>query len=227
MTPDRLELTLHEPVVLRFSVENTFAEALTLDLGWNRVGKFTVAIFRPDGLAAHPAHLRTGGVSRTPRVLLATGERYSQQLLLNEWYPFDELGDYRIEIEFEGSIRRGPGTTLQGPPPREIALRVGPRDPAVLAETCQRLIKRAVGPDAESALGAAKELSYVLDGTAVPFLARLTREGPFVAVTRPIALRGLNRIAAAEGVGAVVSRLDARDRDLAPLITGQISTPTD
>ncbi|MGO9274681.1 MAG: hypothetical protein ACLQOO_31375 [Terriglobia bacterium] len=54
----------------------------------------------------------------------------------------------------------------------------------------------------------------------------MARHG-FVEVTKTVAVQGLNRIAAAEGVQRVVSYLDPEDRELARQITGHLITPMD
>lgn len=225
--PERLARSLHEPILLHFSAKNTFRVPITVDLGWNRVGNFRVSVVKPDGSTIHPVQLRRGGISRSATVSLEPGDTYQQDLLLNEWCQFEELGDYRLEIRLAGPIREESGTALDGPLPQEIRLSVGPRDPAVLAKTCNDLMQKGISSDAETALTAAKALSYVVDLAAVPYLGQLTRSGPFAAVERGIAIEGLNRIAAVHGSGAVVSHLKPGDRGLAPQITGQMSTPMD
>lgn len=225
--PNRVSTSLHEPVVLHFSARNALAERVTIDLGWNRVGNISLTIVEPDGSTIHPVQQQRGGMSRVARVPLEAGASYAQDLLLNEWYGFDQPGDYRIAIALAGEIHIDSGAVVEGPPPQEVALSVGPRNPVLLARACQELADKAISPEAESALDAAKALSYVADLIAVPYLGKLTRSGPFVVIVRGMAINGLNRIAAAEGVQAVVSRLAAEDRELAPQITGHTSTPAD
>ena len=152
---------------------------------------------------------------------------YAQDLLLNEWYGFDQPGDYRLEIGLGGPIRGDSGAAVEDSPPQEIDLSISLRNPELLARRCQELTDKAISPDAESALAAAKALSYVADLIAVPYLGKLTRSGPFVVVVRGIAIDGLNRIATAEGAQTVVSHLAAEDLGLAPQINGRTSTPTD
>jgi hypothetical protein len=77
--------------------------------------------------------------------------------------------------------------------------------------------------NAETALDAAKSLSYVEDVVAIPYLARLTREGASVVVTKDIALRGLGRVASVLGVETVVSRLSPEDRKLEPEIRAEVA----
>ena len=225
--PDRLVLSLYQPVILYFTARNTLSEAVTLDLGWNRVGKFVVTILTPNGLTVHPVPRRRGGISRAPEVLLAPGDSYSQELLLNQWYSFDKPGNYRLDVQFVGSLHSDGERVGEGPSQREIPLGISPRNPAVLAKTCHQLATRAVSANAQSALAAAEALGYVVDLVSVPYLGRLTRPGLPVPIVKSIALEGLNRIAAMYGTRPVVSALESQDSGVEPLITGKIHTPTD
>lgn len=101
---------------------------------------------------------------------------------------------------------------------QQLTLEVGDRDEKRLDEVCERLMRAAMLMNAETALDAAKSLSYVEDVVAIPYLARLTRQGPFVVVTKDIALGGLGRVARALSVETVVLRLSPEDRKLEPEI---------
>lgn len=218
----RSSVTLHEPVTAYFSIHNNLAEDVALDLGYDRESNFELSIIQPDGSTVRAPHLPPrGGMSRLPELSLRRGETYWQELLLNKQYPFSKAGNYGIGITLVTTIRKKSGGVGKAEFSQELSLDVGERDEQRLEEVCERLTRTAMLTNAEAALDAARSLSYVEDPVAVPFLARLTRQGPFVAVARGIALHGLARIARVEGVENVVSRLSPEDRKLEPEIKAE------
>ena len=207
-------VTLHEPVAIEFSLRNQSAEVVTIDLGYGREGNFQFEIIQPDGSTFSPPPLpRHEGITRLPELSIPAGETYRQKLILNKWCPFSKPGDYRIGVTLRSVIRRGPGAHSEIVFSQELALRIGERDPKHLNEVCANLAKDGMSSNAQTALDAVGLLSYVQDVIAVPYLARLCREGPLVAITKSIALDGLMRIAKAEGPKNVISHLGPKDRE--------------
>ena len=189
-------LTLHEPVVVSMSIHNGLAKEVGVDLGYDREGALKFSIVQPDGSTyTAPQILRRQGISRLPQLSLQPGETYSQQLVVNKWYSFNKPGNYRILIKLATAIRKDSGVPAKAEFSQELSLQVGARDEQRLEKVCENLAAAAMQTNAETALDAAHSLSYVEDIVAVPYLVRLTKQGPHRAVTKDVALHGLGRIA--------------------------------
>jgi hypothetical protein len=217
-------VTLHEPVVVNLSIHNGLAEEASIDFGYDREGNFDFSIVQPDGSTIRLPRLpRRNGMSRLAQLQLRSGETYGQKLLLNKWYAFSEPGDYRILLTLATAVSENSGVPAKAEFSQQLTLVVGERDEKRLEELCEGLARAAMMTNAETALDAAKSLSYVEDVVAIPYLARLTREGASVVVTKDIALRGLGRVASVLGVETVVSRLSPEDRKLEPEIRAEVA----
>jgi hypothetical protein len=206
-------VTLHEPVLGNLSVHNGMTDDVSVDLGYDREGALEFSIVQPDGSTVTlPRVPRRNGASRVPELSLQQGETYVQELVLNKWYPFNKPGSYTIRVRLVTTIRSGSDAPVKAEFSQEMSLQVGERDEQRLENVCKDLAAAAMQTNAETALGAAHSLSYVEDVVAVPYLVRLTKQGPFKVVTKNIALEGLGRIARSEGLDAVMSRLSPEDQ---------------
>jgi hypothetical protein len=206
---------LHEPVAIELSLHNQLAEEVTIELGYNREGNFQFKIIQPDGSSVSPPPLpRHEGITRHQELSMSVGEVCEQQVILSKWYPFSKPGNYRIDVTLKAVVRRGSAAPARIEFSQQLALKVGEHDPNRLKQVCTTLANDGMSSNAETALDAAELLSYVRDVIAVPYLARLTREGPFLPVTKAIAFDGLVRIAKAEGPRNVMSHLGPEDREL-------------
>lgn len=216
-------VSLHEPVAINFSLSNHLGEEATLDLGYDREGNFHFAIVQPNGTSiSPPPPPRHEGISLHNELTLLPGDTYTQQLILTRWFPFNRAGNYRIGVTLTAVSSKKSGAPAKLAFSKDLILKVGERDVKRLKGVCANLAKNAMSSNAKTALDAARLLSYVQDIIAVPYLARLTRQGPFVVVTRTIAFYGLTRIAQADGLENVISRLGPDDRDLIPQLKGAI-----
>jgi hypothetical protein len=101
------DLTLHEPIVVQFSIENGSPELARLDLGLDRKENFIIEIGQPDGVRVQarqfPMH---DGLNRRGRVSVASGDRYQQKLVLNDLSSFDQTGSSRDSFACTGSRRK-------------------------------------------------------------------------------------------------------------------------
>lgn len=169
------EFSLHQPVVVEIILVNSSASSVDAQLGRNRRGRFHLHVGRPDGtfLAIEPGAIRTADELSTPGgFVLASGERYADRILLNEWSTFDQVGDYSLRITFDGSLRVGDQDVAVN---RDVvmAFRVIPRSETLLVDTAAHLLDTIkVDPDPMRRWQAAQELSYMTDSTAVHYLAR-------------------------------------------------------
>lgn len=206
-------VSLHEPVVVYMVIHNGLAEKANVDLGYDREGALEFSLVQPDGSTSTAPHLRRRqGISRLPELSLGPDETYWQELVLNEWYPFSKPGNYKIQMRLDTAIGKDSTVPAMTEFSQDLYLQVGPLDEQRLEKVCEGLASAAMQMNAETALDAARSLSYFDDAVAVPYLARLTRHGPYAVVTKNVALQGLGRIAHSEGVEAVISRLTPEDR---------------
>ncbi len=205
-------VTLHEPVYVDFTIQNDFGEEIQFDLGFDRLGSFTFSITDPTGWRRQVRVQPREGMARTGTLSLGGGQTFKQRILMNELYQFPRVGDYVIEARMTGAILTRSGGKLEAPPAKPMTLSVLPRNLARLEEVCQDLVKDATSSDADRALTSARALSWVDDLVAVPYLEEVAGRATFNEVTKPIAIRGLTRVALSQGKHAVFSRM--KDRSL-------------
>ncbi|HEX5411141.1 MAG TPA: hypothetical protein VFZ27_04700 [Terriglobia bacterium] len=218
-TLTRSAVTLHEPVYVRFTLRNTSAEVVQVDLGKNRRSSFQFSIRTPSGSWVRSLQVDEAGFGRRGMVKLDPGETYRQDLLVNLWYQFAKPGRYVVEVKVLGALRAASGATINFPGSERLPLWVRPRDAKQLEAVCASLAKTAsTATNADKALGAALALSYVDDSAAVAYLARLAAR----PALRSLAIDGLARVAKAEGLDTVTSRLTARQAELVPLIKSKL-----
>src|SRR6476620_6670674 len=77
-------VSLREPIVATLTIQNLLPDTVSVDLGWDRRERFLVVVRRPDGTIQHPKIL-PDGVGRRGRISIARNDRYSQQLVLDDW----------------------------------------------------------------------------------------------------------------------------------------------
>jgi hypothetical protein len=66
------KVSLHEPIVVKVTLTNRLDRSMTVDLGWNRVGAFTLAVVAPNGRSTtFTPHVEgVGGLSDPPQVVI-------------------------------------------------------------------------------------------------------------------------------------------------------------
>lgn len=214
--------TLHEPVWVEFSINNTLPESINLDLGFNRTRNFIFTITAPDGTAKGPLQLFRGGIGLPGELSLPAGGVHTENLLLDELYPFSELGNYLVRVKFTGPIRTEFGQEVQADREGEMEADIEPRDPTKLARVCRSLAEGAESPSAEVALQMGKTLSYISDPVAVPFLGEVLRKSDFA---RDLAVQGLARIRTPQALKILRYNLDTKDPTLRAIIESALIGP--
>ncbi|MGH9432520.1 MAG: HEAT repeat domain-containing protein [Terriglobia bacterium] len=212
--------TLHEPVWVECSIHNTLPNSISLDLGFNRTRNFVFTITAPNGTVTSPLQLGNAGFGLYGELSLPAGGVHTEEVLLNEWYPFPAEGNYLVRVKFTGPIRTEFGQTIQANREGEMELDIEPRNPKTLEEICRALTAAAVSPNAEAALRAGRTLSYVSDPIAVPFLGEVLRNSDFAQL---LAAQGLGRIRTPEALRILRSRLNTEDPGLKAVIEGALS----
>lgn len=177
-------VTLHEPIILKFSVLNSSSESINVNLGYYREENFLFTLKLPDGTSVQlPQRLppAAGGSSLVGRFSIAPGKAYSQTLFLNKWYDFAEPGKYEIVARLTTPIVTLKGVTVEGTNESRVALEIAPRDPERLKQVCADLAAQIiqaggsnVGEEPSIALG------YIRDPVAIPYLEATLNPGPWV-----------------------------------------------
>lgn len=202
-------VTLNEPVFVDFSVHNNFLESIRLDLGNNRKGNFEFTITEPDGSIVSGHRPKEEDFGRLGEVSLEPNQKYSQRLLVNEWYQFIEPGNYIIEIKLTKPVITMSRALVEPKSSGSLILHILPRVQKRLNQVCQNFLHTAIeSPDIEGAVEAALALSYVNDPIAVPYLARGIEERKLIW---QYAIPGLARIANGEAIEILISIMKSQD----------------
>ena len=205
-------ITLHEPVVMNFTILNVLRNSIQFDLGNNRKGNFQFAVTTPQGEKIPLPRIIEDGLTRVGKVSLDAGQTYTQMLLLNEWYPFSMQGKYEIEVRLVSETKTSSGTEIKSSPQQTLDLKVLPRNQDKLQATCESLAKAAIeNPVFVQANDAALALSFVNDPIAIPYLKMVLFEGKMV---RNLAAIGLGRLATPSAVDILISALNEKDQEL-------------
>jgi hypothetical protein len=200
--------SLHAPIVLTFKVSNGLPNAIVLDLGQNRENGFTFRLVRPDGTTADSPSFTRNGISMIGTAVLRSGESLSQELILNDRFPFDIPGKYKIAGHLAREITDEKGDKLGSDPGFQKDLEIVPRDESSLRKLCQELLDRFEQSNSYSGAALiARELAIVDDPVAVPFLDKALRGGRLV---EPFIISGLVRIGNEEAAQALIAVLNGK-----------------
>lgn len=207
--------TLHEPIVVLFSVHNAFAHPITLTLGAQSRQFFQFALTTPNGNIVDGSlpqgwrvNMETFG---TGKVVVAPDTDYQQQLIMNQWFEFKAEGTYVLTAKLTTKIAVSGGADLS-PESQEIRIAIGPRNSARLEKLCAEL-EAQVGQAAgvAQATGPALQLSYIEDPIAVQYLSRILFAMPSYDY---ILVPGLERIGNDQSVAALLSALNEKSGDV-------------
>jgi hypothetical protein len=201
-------VTLHEPILVDFSIQNGRAEPIRFDLGPDRKDHFEFSILALDGSSSWAHHREVdpdpaGRAYALGAMSLRPEEVFHTRLLLDEWLSFDRPGRYEVGAALADTLWTEAGASLGRPRPEVLSIRVGRRSAKRLAQVCESLSTVAA-----EALGtregheATVALSYVRDPIAVPYLERALVPGG--SACRHV-LHGLGRIGTAEAAAVLRS----------------------
>jgi hypothetical protein len=177
-------LTLHEPVLIDVSIVNGMSYGITVDLGFRRENAFTFSIIDPSA-KRNEFEREHSGIDVTEPLYLSPKEKYSSRLFLNGFYPFDDVGTYRIIIKSELPIIIGKTKLRHIASENEsdrqmeetiLDLTILPRNMALLDNKCRELLRLIQQTDGEEQQKYLKELSYIKDPIAIPYLTDLVAE---------------------------------------------------
>jgi len=190
-------VTLHEPVIVVLTIRNQGPDGVVANFGPDSRGHFVVRVRTPGGeltprltpllnsgerLGAAPDELTSTGA-----VLIRSGTRHEELLVLHRWVDFSEPGRYQVTITLPVPLRivsadvdRPPAEPLRWNLPSIDMSRgatfdvdVLPRDPERLAVVCDQLVSSIEHADDPRPVHvAAWTLAGVLDPVAVPYIQR-------------------------------------------------------
>ncbi len=196
-------LTLHEPVVVTFTVENNFWEPVVLDLGRDRAEHFRLAVKR-GAVGPRQQTPSVGGVAAPASVVLAPGERHVQSLILDDQLVFEQPGVVEVDIWLERPMRTQTGTTVAESAPTTLRFEIHPRNEATLRERCARLVALVTSTqDVGELHAAARELVSIRDPVAVACIGealQATDRADFVLLQGLIDIGGQDAIAVLQDV---------------------------
>src|SRR5438105_11938 len=87
-------LTLHEPVIIRLSAENTGDDSAVIEFGPNFREGLKLRVIDPSGKTILIPVYQPNGLSRLGTIRLPPKGRYVKDFVLNDWYGFESPGQY-------------------------------------------------------------------------------------------------------------------------------------
>jgi len=222
----KVDPTVNEPVVIKFSIENRRPDALKVPTGSDYQGccGFRARITRPDGRteeAAPRAPIDGGAVAFASREIEPFGT-YSTTLLANKWFGFDTPGRYLLYVDNASLLVDTTAPKSPYPTDGQIVIDVGPRDTGRLEQICADLENRMMNTtSAADALEAEDVLTHITDPVAVPHIARVleTKE-----TMTPFLVDALAHIGDNAAVDALILRLNSpwKDQDTPRSVRGAL-----
>ncbi|MCJ8268024.1 MAG: hypothetical protein MJK04_01315 [Psychrosphaera sp.] len=223
------KISLHEPVLVDFSITNHAREAVTIDLGSNSISAIEFDILQPrqtaftrfkiSGIDEVNIKGRNGTGFGRLEVSAAVGEKrlgpgdsYNKTLILNKWLAFSGPGKYQIKPVLDAPIITRSGQFTATEPPN-LLLQVTPRDEKRLKQRAKALLKN--GSEITSG---AEMLSYMNDRAAFEPVNHLLKgkgkgEGKGKTLNRHYAIRTLERMANVEAVTILVKQFEQTGYD--------------
>ena len=224
------QLGLHEPIYAVFSIENHLSETLEVDLGLDnlrmrRRATFAFSITDPDGrvLQIPPFPTYPDGNFGNPAVVsIKPGSTYKLRLLLNEWYEFRSIGDYRVGVKTDAVFRTESGRTVLPSTASIIVARMGPKNENRLTRICNDLAKLVETSDLEGQVEAIQAMSYVRDPVAVPYMKLLLENNRLISLFLDPIVAALGRIGSTDAIDALIANLPTKDADLRSMIVSEL-----
>lgn len=203
------QFTLHEPVILEFTVRNGFAGPVKLGIG---EGDLLFAVTRPDRSSVKVPQLRREGIAGWGIPSLQAGQTYAHDLVLNEWLDFPTPGRYEIVAQLDKSLSTRSGITISDTEFHGY-FEITPRDAEQLGRVCQELLAHIAGVgNVEEALNAAHILSNIKDPVAVPYLGKALSTNRMVD---SVVVPALTRIGGEDAANVLISALKTQPRQTA------------
>jgi len=173
-------LSLYEPVLVDFRINNFGPAEVTANLGRGFNGNFVVVVTTPSGRTTDPLRVTHRGAAVLGRLSIPPSGDKGGTLVLNEWYDFNETGTYRIGIQLEGEFRAASGAEVDALTTATIQMEFTARDQERLRVTAEKLASAVLAAKSVgAAFTAARALTYVDDPIGAQYcrevLSRTTR----------------------------------------------------
>ena len=211
--PPDLTVQVGGPFYFDATVQNASTDTVRLKFGHHGKWNYEFALVNPDGTTTAIPPYRQIGPGPKGTIVVEANQTRTRRVIFNEWHNFAAPGEYVLKLRLTVLLSSSANVSWQKEFFEDLRVNVAPYNPASLKETCARLADVAAGPaEGDAAADASLALSYVSDPVAVPFLAKVLREG--TAAARPGAVRGLTRVGTREAQEALRSRLPSADPEL-------------
>lgn len=178
------QITLGEPMVVDFIVENTLAVPVTLDVGMRGIEHMKVTVTGPDGRRQPGTFLMREGISASLGFIRVDAHETSRQpLFLLEWFTshnreivnvFAAPGAYTVEFELTRPIQ-GPSGVVIPRPATQMFFQILPRDEAALRARAERLAATVIARKYRGR-EAAKVLAEIRDVQAIPSIRQVLQD---------------------------------------------------
>jgi hypothetical protein len=206
-------VSLHEPIFVKLTIGNRLNEVIKFDLGKNDKSNFSVTVTRPNGSLVRVPRINESGFGTIGKHSINPSGSYNGKLLMNEWFDFNEVGTYKVEISLDSPIQTVSSKRVDAQVNNIFTIQIEPRNPTKLQEKCEGLFKIIeTSNNYSEVLEAATALSFINDEVAVPYLKKALNSRKPVGIT---ALTGLGRIANKEATGIVKETLHDPRADVA------------
>jgi hypothetical protein len=214
-------ITQHEPVILVVKLANPSTGEADLDLGLD-FKNVQVKVTDPHGRTwpkppAFPPKDNETLVFKEG-IRAGPGTTRNAYLLLNDWFNFEEVGTYRIEVALSplsasaSAVLRMPDTVL--------SLSVLPRHEAALRAACAALaVSVKASKSHQCAEIAARALGKVDDPAAVPYVAEVLSVRRFATIM----ISALARLNTPDAIDALVAASKSSDPEIGSLARATLS----
>jgi len=207
-------VSAREPVGLSVTVSNKSDQAIAVDFGREGTQNLTFSVLSPDGSTKTIVPPLRKGLAPRGDFKILPGKSLAKHIVLNEWFDFTAVGQYRIEVRLTSPITDLQGEVVATDPGTQLSLDVLPEDDSQLQKTCARLLAEISSSSSYAqAEGAGKKLAAIADPIAVPYLLRATS----LWHLEPITIPTLSKIGDATAVDALIVLLNSKDSDATAL----------
>jgi len=168
-----MQMVLHQPIVVGMSVKNNLRQPLQLNLGPNRTDAFIFDLQFPDGRKIRLPRLSGEGLVHPGLIQVLPKQEYAQSLLLNQWTDFPIHGKYILTVLLANEIKTANGKRVNANRTFKIEFMILERNKEVIETISNNLVQRILNSDSRVEISrAARELSYIDDPVAIPYLQK-------------------------------------------------------
>jgi hypothetical protein len=211
--------TLGEPVTAVLTNQNTTTQPVTIDLGQDRTRGLVVNGTKPNGENFSSSLPPRDGLSMRPEVSIPSGGAHKQELLLNAWLTFDQVGTYQLLITIPEQLSPRNGLPLSS----SVSVQVTPRDVYVLLERASKLTEVILTSKlAQEQLDAERALARIIDPDVVPYLKTILEHTP---VSDSVILAALGRVGTVEAMNILNQAASSANAERAAIARDVINRP--